>query len=84
MLADGLHPSPAVDPQEIALVFIIMAQGTMFNIEMPNFDSSAEEWLHLSERALVKADFLSKNTLAGVQTLVGSRFITPNWKLTVL
>jgi hypothetical protein len=42
----------------------------MFNIEMPNFDSSAEDWLHLAERALVKGDFLSNNTLAGVQTLV--------------
>ncbi|KAJ4263378.1 hypothetical protein NW762_006197 [Fusarium torreyae] len=46
-----------------------MAQGTMFNIEMPNCDSSAEEWLRLSERALVKGEFLSNNTLAGLQTL---------------
>ncbi|KAK9426949.1 hypothetical protein V1505DRAFT_359284 [Lipomyces doorenjongii] len=29
-----------------------MAQGTMFNIEMANNDSSAEDWLHLSELAL--------------------------------
>ncbi|CVL07393.1 uncharacterized protein FMAN_14333 [Fusarium mangiferae] len=61
--------SPHVNAQEIALVFIIMAQGTMFNIEMPNCDSSAEEWLRLSERALVKGEFLSNNTLAGLQTL---------------
>lgn len=57
--------------QEIALVFIIIAQGTMFNIEMANDDSSVEEWLQLSERALVKGDFLSNNTVAGLQTLVG-------------
>lgn len=43
----------------------------MFNIEMPNRDSSAEDWLHLSERALIKGDFLSSNTVAGLQTLVG-------------
>lgn len=66
----GSGTSSPISPQEIALVFIVMAQGTMFNIEMPNFDSSAEDWLHLAERALVKGDFLSNNTLAGVQTLV--------------
>jgi hypothetical protein len=47
-----------------------MAQGTMFNIEMPNCDSSAQEWLRISERALVKGEFLSNNTVAGLQTLV--------------
>ncbi|KAL6364654.1 hypothetical protein LRP88_00624 [Fusarium phalaenopsidis] len=49
--AESGSSSPPINAQEIALVFIIMAQGTMFNIEMPNCDSSAEEWLHLSERA---------------------------------
>lgn len=62
--------SSLINPQEIALVYIIMAQGTTFNIEMPNYDSSAEDWLHLSERALVKGDFLSNNMVAGLQTLV--------------
>lgn len=47
--AGGHSAPPRINPQEIALVFIIMAQGTMFNIEMPNCDPSAEEWLHLSE-----------------------------------
>lgn len=65
--------SPTVNAQEIALVFIIMAQGTMFNIEMPHCDPSAEDWLRLSERALVKGDFLSNNTVAGLQTLVSLR-----------
>lgn len=69
-LAERNVTASRVDPQEIALVFIIMAQGTIFNIEMPYYDSSAEEWLHLSERALVKGEFLSNNTVAGVQTLV--------------
>lgn len=70
--AEGGSSQPYVNPQEIALVFIIMAQGTLFNIEMPNFDSSAEDWLHLSERALVKGEFLSNNMVAGLQTLVCS------------
>ncbi|KAJ3549622.1 hypothetical protein NM208_g411 [Fusarium decemcellulare] len=67
--AESGSSSTPINPQEIALVFIIMAQGTMFNIEMPNCDSSAQEWLCLSERALVKGEFLSNNTVAGLQTL---------------
>ncbi|KAJ9144638.1 Transcription factor [Pleurostoma richardsiae] len=67
--AESGSSSSPLNPQEIALVFIIMAQGTMFNIEMPDSDSSAEDWLRLSERALVKGDFLSNNTVAGLQTL---------------
>ena len=69
-LSEGAFLSPRINAQEIALVLIILAQGTMFNIEMPTHDSSAEEWLHLSERALVKGEFLSNNTLPGLQTLV--------------
>lgn len=68
--AESGFSSPPINPQDIALVFIIMAQGTVFNIEMPNCDSSTEEWLHLSERALVKGEFLSNNMVAGLQTLV--------------
>ncbi len=70
MLADGRHPSTRVNAQEIALVYIIIAQGTMYNIEMPAFDTSADTWLHLAELALVKGDFLANNMIPGVQTLV--------------
>lgn len=62
--------SSRINAQEIALVYIIMAQGTMFNIEMPIYDASVEEWLHLAERCLVRGDFLSSNTISGLQTLV--------------
>lgn len=72
-LSEGGTLSPRVNPQEIALVFIIMAQGTLYNIEMPNYDPSAEDWLHLSERALVEGNFLSNNMVAGLQTLVSFR-----------
>ncbi|KAL4901553.1 hypothetical protein BDW74DRAFT_187209 [Aspergillus multicolor] len=68
-LVDAVVMTPSVNPQEVALVFIILAHGTMFNIEMPNYDPSAEEWLHLSEQALVKGHFLSNNMVPGLQTL---------------
>lgn len=63
----------AVDYQEIALVFIVIAKGIVFNIELPMGDASAEAFLHLSEQALVEGDFLSNNTVAGLQTLVSFR-----------
>jgi hypothetical protein len=62
--------SPTLNTQEIALVYMIMSQGTLYNIEMAYNDSSAEDWLRLSELALVKGDFLATNTIPGLQTLV--------------
>lgn len=75
--AEGDGMVPPVHSQEIALAFIIMAQGTMFSLEMPHCDPSAEDWLRLSERALVKGEFLSNNMVAGLQTLVSRHEITP-------
>ena len=60
------------NPQEIALVFIVMAQGTMFNLELPYNDPSAAEFLRLAEQALVKGEFMSNNMVIGLQTLVSS------------
>ncbi|KAL1865142.1 hypothetical protein VTK73DRAFT_5467 [Phialemonium thermophilum] len=68
-LVDGQPPSPPVNAQEIALLYMIMAQGTLYNIEMTFNDPSAEEWVRLAERALVKGDFLATNTIAGIQAL---------------
>lgn len=77
-LSNGGFCSPTVNTQEIALVFIIMAQGTMYNIEMPTFDSSADGWLRLAELALVKGNFLSTNTIPGLQTLVSHKTHPPS------
>ena len=63
----------AVIHQEIALIFIVIAKGIIFNIELPMNDPTAEAMLRLSEQALVRGDFLSNNTIAGLQTLVGFR-----------
>ncbi|KAK5077349.1 hypothetical protein LTR51_003038 [Lithohypha guttulata] len=41
----------------------------MYNIEMPHCDASVEDWLNLSEKALVKGEFLSNNMIPGLQTL---------------
>ena len=70
-LSSGLAPSPRVNPQEIALLFVLLSQGTRYNIEMAFGDESAEDWLQLAELALVKGHFMSNNMVAGIQTLVG-------------
>lgn len=72
--------SPTLNTQEIALVYMIMSQGTLYNIEMAYNDSSAEDWLHLSELALVKGDFLATNTIPGLQTLVCLTLSNSNWR----
>lgn len=75
--SEGTRPSPKVHPQELALVFILLAQGTLFSLELPLNDPAAEDWLHLSERALVKGNFFANNTIPGVQTLVSLHCIYP-------
>lgn len=60
----------AVDPQSLALLFIILAMGSLHNLELPPNDPSADEFLELSKRSLAKADFLTRSNIAGIQTLV--------------
>jgi hypothetical protein len=64
-----------VNPQELALVFIVLAQGNVFNIEIASDPTVPEKLLRLSELAMLKGDFLSNNTVAGVQTLVCIRIL---------
>lgn len=59
----------------MALVFIVLAQGTLYSLELPNIDASAEDWLRLAESALVKGNFLATNTLMGAQTLVSGSIL---------
>ncbi|KAJ4987063.1 transcriptional regulatory protein C1F7.11c 2 [Stagonosporopsis vannaccii] len=71
--------SRRVNTQELALVFIILAQGNVFNIEIASDPTVPEELLRLSELALMKGDFLSNNTVAGVQTLHLMAHLHLNW-----
>ncbi|WWC87416.1 uncharacterized protein L201_002305 [Kwoniella dendrophila CBS 6074] len=60
----------SVHPQQLALLFAILAMGTLQNLELPPNDPSADEYLALSKGCLTKGDFLNNNTIAGVQTLI--------------
>lgn len=61
----------AVESQCLALLFIILAVGSLHNLELPPNDPSADEYLDLSKRSLSKSDLMTHSTLAGIQTLVG-------------
>ncbi|WWC67436.1 uncharacterized protein I206_101344 [Kwoniella pini CBS 10737] len=60
----------SVHPQQLALLFAILAMGTLQNLELPPNDPTANEYLSLAKGCLTKGDFLNNNTIAGVQTLI--------------
>lgn len=62
----------SLHPQQLALIYVILAMGTLHNLELPPNDESAEEYLGLAKGCLMKGDFLNNNTIAGVRTLVCS------------
>lgn len=63
-------PQGPPSPDQLALLYIILAIGSYYNLELPPDDSTVEEYLKLSQCCLSKADFMARNTMAGIQTLV--------------
>ncbi|KAL1410582.1 hypothetical protein Q8F55_004595 [Vanrija albida] len=59
-----------VHPQQLALLFIIMAMGALHNPDLPPHDPSAEHHLTAARWCLVKGDFIGNNTIAGLQALI--------------
>jgi hypothetical protein len=68
--AGGSATEPPVSHQQMALLLVIFAMGTLYNLELAPNDSSAEEYFALAKTCLAKGNFMVHNTLAGVQTLV--------------
>lgn len=66
----GSAAAPPVSHQQMALLLVIFAMGTLYNLELAPNDSSAEEYFAMSKTCLAKGNFMVHNTLAGVQTLV--------------
>ena len=48
---------------------MVLALGTLHNLELSPNDPIADEYVALAKTCLVKDHFLTKNTIAGVQTL---------------
>ncbi|ORY26987.1 fungal-specific transcription factor domain-domain-containing protein [Naematelia encephala] len=57
------------DPQQLALLFIILAMGSRHTLEHDTDDNVGADYLALSKACLAKGDFMSHNTIAGVQAL---------------
>ncbi|GMK58669.1 hypothetical protein CspeluHIS016_0601110 [Cutaneotrichosporon spelunceum] len=69
--AYGLTEDPSrVHPQQLALLFIILAMGALHNPALPPHDPGAEHHLAAARWCLVKGDFIGHNTIAGLQALV--------------
>lgn len=69
--ADGdTAPNTHLHPQQLALLFIILAMGALHNPDLPPHDPSAEHHLASARWCLVKGDFIGNNTIAGLQALV--------------
>ncbi|WWC60056.1 uncharacterized protein I303_102619 [Kwoniella dejecticola CBS 10117] len=58
-----------VSAQQLALLFVVFAVGSYYNLELSPDDPSVEDYLGVSKACLAKGDFLANNTTAGVQTL---------------
>ncbi|KLT41091.1 hypothetical protein CC85DRAFT_303533 [Cutaneotrichosporon oleaginosum] len=59
----------AVNPQQLALLFIVFAMGALYSLELPPNDPAAAEYHALSKACLVKGNFLVNTAISGVQTL---------------
>lgn len=68
-------PMTKIQLQELALLFAILAMGVRYGLELPMDDPSGPEFFTLAKTCLSRGDFLTYNTITGVQTLV-SRFST--------
>ncbi|WVQ68695.1 uncharacterized protein L199_006904 [Kwoniella botswanensis] len=56
--------------QELGLLFIVLAMGALHNLELRPDDASAAEYMLCSEDCLTKGNFMTNNTVAGVQTVI--------------
>ena len=63
-----------VNPQRLALLFAILAMGTLHNLETSPNDPSAEEFLGMAKVCLCKGEFLTRGNIAGIQTLVSNAY----------
>ncbi|WWC94362.1 hypothetical protein V866_001204 [Kwoniella sp. B9012] len=59
----------AVTSQELGLVFIILAMGTLHNLERLPHDPLAEEYRSIAQTCLAKGNFMANSTMAGVQAI---------------
>ncbi|GFZ52287.1 hypothetical protein JCM24511_10060 [Saitozyma sp. JCM 24511] len=58
-----------IDPQQLGLVFIILAMGSLHCLELPPNDPQADEYLAAAKACLAKGDFMIHNTISGLQAL---------------
>ena len=75
-ILESVYHSTPPDPealtleyQKLALLYIVMAFGTMMNMEHPPNDPMAEKYFLVAQQCLFNGRFLVYNTLVGLQSL---------------
>ncbi|KAK8870138.1 hypothetical protein IAR55_000708 [Kwoniella newhampshirensis] len=58
-----------VNLQELALLFMALANGALHNLELSPDDQLSDEYVCRARQCLVQDSFMSKNTIAGVQSI---------------
>ena len=64
---------PLDDPllsHQLALMFMVLAIGSLMDTKRPAYNIEAEKYYHLSRAALFQSPIFEEPTLAAVQTLV--------------
>ncbi len=64
------QPLTKVHLQEFGLLFVILAMGVRYGLELPMDDPAAAEYFTLAKTCLSQGDFLTYNSIVGVQALV--------------
>jgi hypothetical protein len=67
-MSDTIHSR--LDVQQLATLFAVLALGASHNLELSPDDQIAEDYCESARNCLVKGNFMTHSTLAGVQTLV--------------
>ena len=67
-MSDNVHSR--LDVQQLATLFAVLALGASHNLELSPDDQIAEDYCESARNCLVKGNFMTHSTLAGVQTLV--------------
>jgi hypothetical protein len=67
---ESVFPDVQVNLQELALLFMALANGALHNLELPPDDPIGLEYVLRAQQCLSLGSFLTKNTIAGIQTVV--------------
>ena len=55
--------------QELGLLFMVLAMGSLYSLELPPDDPIAEEYHWIAQQCLANGEFMTHNSITGIQAL---------------